>query len=361
MYVNKTLPLSDTEISYGALEETMIGFFGYNAGTITNLHLASGGLSVDITPGDTNKKELYGYSIGTICGQNSGQIAYCSNSEYSLYLHIEPSDETANFYVGGIAGKNESVLLLCINNSKIEVIDNKGSGDLRIGGISGLNFLNYKKELDSNSSYSNLNRGDLSVRTEEGIGGRTHGIGGLVGEYRHYPIIDEKIITSMDSYNSGTITYTIGTEEYEYAVGGIVGIIPKEWRNLWFANCYNIGEMYISYYGKRTTSNKECIGWVFGRVEDAMKLAYFRYNELYYDDTTAKKEGFIPVNRPVGNFTEEYINANEKETQEVLSYILRFSEEYWPTWVIQKERWGDRGDWNNGNPVYPKLWIEVNK
>ncbi|KAA6320640.1 hypothetical protein EZS27_029613, partial [termite gut metagenome] len=355
MYVSKSLPLSNTEISPDLKEEEMIGFFGYNTGIISNLCLVSGGLSVDIISENMNRKEQYDYSIGTICGYNNGRIEYCSNSDYSLYLHIEPSEKTSNFYVGGISGKLENILYACINNSKIEIIDSGGEGDLRVGGLSGLC-------LNKGNNYgprclANTNHGELSVRTEEGIGKRTHGIGGLFGATYEKFIEELRESWYINNYNSGTITYTIGSQDYEYAVGGIIGILGEgSFQSLTYN--YNIGEMRISYADRQTISNnKEYLGWMSGKIEKKQSDISIRDFYYDYDSTKIEKEELITVHRPIGNYTEE----NPYIIPEILKGIYRFSINDWPKWAIERWAWGDLGGWNNGNPVYPKLWIEKNK
>ncbi|KAA6344660.1 hypothetical protein EZS27_007716 [termite gut metagenome] len=365
MYVSKSLPLSNNEISQGLKEEKMIGFFGYNTGVIRNLHLVSGELRVTINSMNINSKEQYDYSIGTICGFSNGMIFGCSNSDYLLYLHTEPIEtRTVNFYVGGICGSSadNGGFYRCINNSKIEVIDNKGEGDLRVGGIVGLSC--NKDQMVAHHILAN--HGELSVQTEMGIGGRTHGIGGLWGEVK---AVDDNNISvfvgfaMIDGYNLGTITYIVGDQEYKYAVGGLVGIIEK-YVSIWFQSSYNAGEMYISHYDKQTTSsNEEYLGCFLGKLEMPSRITPFISfsDSIYYNYTTIKKEGFILVNRPIGNFTEKYSSENEEFVNPILKAIYRFSEKDWPRWPIRMDGWGDIGGWNNGNPIYPTLWIETNQ
>jgi hypothetical protein len=358
MYVSKSLPLSDSEISQGLKEEEIIGFFGYNTGEIRNLHLASGGLKVNIISKNMGRKELYDYSIGTICGHNNGIIKLSYNSDYSLYLHIESSEKPASFYVGGISGKNEYEITSCLNNSKIEIIDNEGKGDLRVGGLIGLSF--NKPGNRSSMPCACANHGELSVRTEKGIGRSTHGIGGLIGEMA-VEVPEEGLHSTnfLNSYNSGTITYTIGSQVY--IVGGVIGILEKL-QNIRLESLYNVGEIYISSGMQTTSSNEGYLAWLLGKIEWDDEIQFSNnIQDLYYDyDATRmnkNEEEFIIVDKLIGNFTEE--NLSEAKLNDALK---KFSGGNWPAWQStdnhQHDTWVNLGDWNDGHPVYPKLMID---
>ncbi|MDR1156629.1 MAG: fimbrillin family protein [Bacteroidales bacterium] len=145
------------------------GLFRKNHGTIRNVHIASGTITVG------------GYS-GGICGQNqtSGQIISCSNAA-TVSGHSD--------CVGGVVGWNQSGAVTACNNTGTV------SGIYDVGGVVG-----------NNSS------GTVTACYNTGAVSGTSGLsGGVVGQ-------NQSLGTVTACYNTGTVS---GADFY---VGGVVGI-----------------------------------------------------------------------------------------------------------------------------------------
>ncbi len=123
--------------------ETRIGLFGENAGTIQNLFLVS-----DYQEGGTNPYLSYGEDIknnrtvymGALAGVNSGQIQNCAATGYYVggKSHTLYVQQNGTLYFGGLIGSNRGT----IRNSEIDtplVNANVLYGKAYIGGFTGEN------------------------------------------------------------------------------------------------------------------------------------------------------------------------------------------------------------------------------
>ena len=108
----------DRQIAYDGeeYEEYLIGFFGYNEGTIKNLGLINNNITVEKVSGNCN------VFAGGIVGRNlaTGVIDNCYNQ----------GDVTTNFVTGGVAGRNYGTIENTYNSGEI-------IGDGTVGGIAG--------------------------------------------------------------------------------------------------------------------------------------------------------------------------------------------------------------------------------
>ncbi|KAA6328747.1 hypothetical protein EZS27_022383, partial [termite gut metagenome] len=144
--------------------ESWQGLFGYNNGTVKNVHIASGSV--------TGKDY-----VGGVVGENHGTITACSNSGTCA-----ASDSHS---VGGVVGLNYGPITACSNTGSV-------SGNGNVGGVVGENF------------------GAITACYSTGPVTGNGNVGGVVG--RNYG--NSAIITAC--YNIGVVS---GTS----SVGGVAG------------------------------------------------------------------------------------------------------------------------------------------
>ena len=142
--------------------ESYIGLFGYNNGTIMNLGV--------------EKAEINGYNlVGGVCGyNNNGAIQKCYNTG-------AVSGTASN--IGGVCGSNSNTIEDCYNTGTV-------SGETYVGGVCGNNYGAIQKCYNTGA-----------------VSGTASNIGGVCGN------------------NDGTIEdcYNTGAVKGEYSVGGVCG------------------------------------------------------------------------------------------------------------------------------------------
>ena len=182
LYINKLIE--------DHINDTRIGFFGNNYGTIENIGLLNVEIRGTLTTTGANT-----IVQGGIVGCNYGIIQSC----FSTGNISSVGKENAKVRVGGISGHDSNGYINnCYNISKISGI---GSSSTCIGGIAGL--------INNTNIENCLNLGDLSINTNGGL----LVIGGIAG-YTTNAIIN-------NSYNINIINAN-GNSNNLY-VGGIAG------------------------------------------------------------------------------------------------------------------------------------------
>lgn len=222
-------------INYELEEHTVYGgLFGYTFGTIKNLSVLDGIISVSaVAPTVYTITSAY---AGGIAGCNRGNIINCYTScDVLAKSSVLSSRATADSNAGGIVGTNSSgVIENCCNTGKVTASAEKNDDAGGIAGVnsSGIIFNCYNtgtisgdftggitgRNLESSSIRNCYNTGSISAYS-----GSTDRAGGIAGE---------NISTIVECNNSGNVW----ADDYS---GGIVGyhntgILEK---------CYNNGEI----------------------------------------------------------------------------------------------------------------------
>ena len=208
-----------SEYSYNDLH----GLFGDNSGTIQDLHV-TGSIQLEVPD------EYYNAYVGAICGVNRTSITGCSSA---VNIKVTSVSNSADLYVGGIAGQSSNTLKDCRNTGSVEGV----STQAYVGGIVG------ETEYDSTISGC-VNEGTI------GQGLQCYAIGGIVAHASFTDILsctnsgDVKGYqgatyvggisgycdgSSSDSYslidqctNNGAVSGGGASGNYSY-VGGVVG------------------------------------------------------------------------------------------------------------------------------------------
>lgn len=296
----------------------------YNTGAVS-------GTSVNMTfvggvVGSNSNSLIDCYNSGTVSGKNdiggvtaynSGSINNCSNSG--------KVSGTSNYtYAGGIAGNNYGLISDSHNTGTI-------SGDFFVGGVTGKNakFI-------------------TNCHNEGGVSGGSY-VSGLVGENFGGDIIA--------CYNSGNIYGN------RIAIGGVVG------RN-------DMKGTVTACYNTNTVSGSQYVGGIAGENSGSTTSVKSCYNTGKITASVGNYGGVVGFNH--NNATVELCywrvitggaSAGVGTTDSYTS-ATRFSGTDWPLssmsgWGIGNPTdngegyyWKNLGSWNNGAPVFPKLWWE---
>ena len=213
MHIDITTKPSGTENAY-------IGLFTKNAGTIKNLSLTDGFVSVETSVSS------YSTYIGSVCGYNSGII-------YNCYNNCPIFGKGFYTYIGGICGYNNTANIeLCKNEGEVSTACSRNSYT-HIGGICG--HANTSKILGcSNTAYVQATQ-TTTTSTNNNIF-----IGGICGDINSTTTISE-------CFNTGNISSLDSEVAY---CGGISGYSEEDTEII---NCYNTGNVIdnanISYIG----------------------------------------------------------------------------------------------------------------
>jgi hypothetical protein len=388
-----------------------VGLFGWNYGTVTNVHVVSGSVKgTDYVGGIcgyngdgggavsalisncTNAATVEGAElVGGICGtiDYHSVVEHCSNAGHikgtGIYVggifgyyegwtltdcHNTGEVTGESAYVGGICGYADGEIVGCSNAGAV-------SGGYYVGGICGevdmygYTDLNYTIYLCSNSGaisaemyaggivgynlgivYACYNTGNISGVEE---------IGGIVGEHGGY-------LTAC--YNTGNIS---GTEQ----IGGVCGKLAGAAISACYNNGTITGETWVGgvhgagmgYYFYASYN----VGAVYGEPRYVGGIAglYGGGGGLYDDGGYFWRD--VPDDDAI--YGVSYFGTDNDAY-----YTKKFSATDWPStanhsqWGIGNGQdadkdyydgcgeegvyWKDLGSWNNGNPVYPTLWFE---
>jgi hypothetical protein len=280
---------------------------------------------------------------GMPTGNTPFRVSNCSNK----------GNITAVGIAGGIVGYGVPEITNCHNSGNITCSDG-----YEVGGIAGRSI----------GVINSHNEGTISVNIPEGVSSPV--IGGVVGN-----LITNAGASNPNNYNTGSITVNI-TRVYKngIVVGGVIGAFPT----LTIASLvqsYNTGAITIS-----GSHPDVIIGGLIGSASWNHTLSY-SFNTGAVISTSGKVGGLIgfagsanPYYTSVfrcywlDNASDNAINAvsNWVNTLPAYTDIKKFSATAWPSvsegWTTgngtNNAFWKSLGGWNNGNPVYPKLFYE---
>ncbi|MBQ8836879.1 MAG: InlB B-repeat-containing protein [Clostridia bacterium] len=242
------------------------GLFGSNVGTIKELEIASGKVTINVSSGS----ELH---AGGIAATTSGLIDNCINR---AEIYSNDTSGSGSVYIGGItglvgtstAGAAVSTVSDCTNYGTVSSLGNSNCG-ISGGGIAGYHFsgrITGRKTLITRC----VNEGTISI--EPGTGGWAGGIAGTVKSNSNSNTSITATVTncankgSVGSNMAGGITgyntnaayvyncYNMGSITGNTNAGGIVGL--NYYSNATVANCYSTGSV----------SNATNIGGIVGRI-----------------------------------------------------------------------------------------------
>jgi hypothetical protein len=303
------------------------GTFDGDSHTVANLKIS----------GNNDYVGLFGY-IGSNISYNGSNIQ--SNNNTNLRnIHIISGSVVGNSSVGGICGYSHSYAASgysYYSHSTIIACSNKSSvmGNSRVGGICGYSSANYYYydygDYFSSSSSSSIiacyNTGSVTMTV---TGSSQNHAGGVCGYSYNSSIIA--------CYNTGSVVGT-GTGSFDY-VGGVCGSFESYSSSSYYYSiiaCYNIGSV---------TGGGSWTGGVCGFIYPSSPIA------CYWKD--------IPDDN--ADYGIRYPQSNTGTSV--------FGLGVWPA-IATHTQWGtgdgsgdgkywkSLGGWNNGNPVYPKLFFE---
>ncbi len=207
--------------------ETYYGLFSNNKGTIENIGVTDGLITV------------IGGKVGIIAGHNWGRIRNCYNTSEIVGV----GDSSSKTYIGGIVENNEESGAIngCYNEGNLTgetgsvggiTVSNQGeiSGCYNKGNLTGEgSSIGGITAINSGMIHSCYNKKDITV-------GSVEYIGGIVGLSRASSLIS-------DCHNEGNIT-----GECVGDIGGIVGCINRyssgnSAGNSSISDCYNVGSI----------------------------------------------------------------------------------------------------------------------
>jgi hypothetical protein len=275
-----------------------VGGFGYNRGTICNVHVISGSVSG-------------GSDVGSICGRNwsDGLISECSNA-------CSVSGGT----IGGICGINFASIILCHNTGSLSGIGHAGgicgidcasiTACYNAGSISGTNYYDAGGICGSNES------GTITACYNIGLVSGSGNIGGICGtDY-------SAIVTAC--YNTGLVSG-----------GNVGGICGKNHTSSYITACYNTGSV----------SGSSNAGGICGEnISSTITACYWK--------DIADDNANYGVSSPTSN-TGATIFA-------LGAWPITGTHQQWGTGdgSGNGKYWKSLGSWNGGNPIYPKLYFE---
>ncbi|KAA6322435.1 hypothetical protein EZS27_028018 [termite gut metagenome] len=343
---------------YWMLPAGAVGLFGVNQGTITNVHIASGTMSVS----EIQREDTKSIALGVVCGYNEGgYITSCTNKA-ELKVHTISGMRIENvFTVGGICGTtSRGSIEYSVNYGDI-IIENGTFTKLLIGGICGSLYSRYetdKIKINSCINHGNILYGDISVSMDV----YAFVCGGISGTmyYTQRNSLRETIQHISNCYNTGNII----NKEEKTSTGTFSGIVstvftPLSVYSCKISLCYNIGKIEIEPYTEKD--------WMWDPIIFVISELYepdLPYRPLiencFYDATIWEKirhadnNAFYRVANAYGGHDYERM-ASKK----ILESSPAFSLDSWPTSDLWDTNvWKDLGSWNNGNPIYPKLRFE---
>jgi hypothetical protein len=271
------------------------GLFGAVGGTVKNVRIVSGSVS-----GKTY--------VGGVCGSSSSTISNCSNGS-----SVSGSDR----YTGGVCG-NGSVSG-CYNTGSVY-----GNGNYT-GGVCG-----------SGGASNCYNAGSVSG---------THYVGGVCGN---------PVAAVTACYNTA---FTFGSGNY---IGGVCGYNPSSS----ITACYNTGNV---------SGGDNYIGGVCGynyssssSITACYSTGAISGNGSYIGGVCGRNNGSVVACywKDISGDKADYGTGSSSSAGTTV-----FSTGAWPT-TASSQQWGTGngsgdgkywktlGSWNEGDPVYPKLWYE---
>lgn len=234
--------IKNLKIRKTSSEVPYIGLFGYNKGTIKNLHMVNSDIYISVT-----SSSIYGHYIGGIVGFNcGGNIINCTSSGN---LYGESPTTKHGISIGGIIGCNEysseskSNIINCINYSNVSVYSPKGSADA--GGIA--------SRLEAGQIKNCVNYGSVSAKcstnnSADYAGGiAAYSNTDILNCYNAGNISSNYIAGGISASNTATIkeSYNLASISGGHSTGGIVGFNYNRGNVI---DCYNKGNINGNYY-----------------------------------------------------------------------------------------------------------------
>ncbi len=287
--------ISNLNVSVG--DEGFAGLFGYNEGTIKDLHLASGlvkatfsgdhvfsaptGMSRAVTLGGGG-----GPFAGGLCSYNRGTISGCSNG----------ANVTADYFlfVGGVCGHSDGIIIACHNKGAVK-------GLMYVGGICGMS------EHEIIACY---NAGMVTGEWK---------VGGVCG---------------WNDYGTITACYNKGVIRGEYFIGGVCGYNDAGT----LTACYSVGSAIGVITGN--------VGGVCGDNDEGTVTSCFWTGRTY---------GYIDEETEITEIRKFASGVWPEAGSDVGQSIE------WGTGdgTDSGKYWKSIGAWKAGDKsVYPKLWFE---
>lgn len=251
---------------------------------------------------------------GGIVGYGAAGISKCRNSGT---INCSNSDE-----VGGIAGRCAYVAN-SFNEGAITALIPEGINFPAIGGVAG--------NVTGGSAIGDHNTGSITVNINR-VYDNNNLVGGVIGTFG-----TTAAASISYCYNKGTITVS-GNSIYR-AVGGVIGI--AYWNHS-IDYCFNAAPVY---------SNTGTVGGLAGSAANSNPYVTSVFR-CYWLDSASDNALY-----GVGNW---------KAVLPAGTDLKKFSATVWPSasegWITgtgtNNAYWKSLGGWNNGNPVYPKLFYE---
>jgi hypothetical protein len=354
----------DLKDHYQVLPAGAVGLFGVNQGTIKDVHIATGTISVS----NIIREDTKSIAVGAVCGYNDGgYIAYCTNSaEVNVHAITKENRSFDIFTIGGICGTTRGNIEYCINYGSI-IAESATFRKLSIGGISGVLYARYAT--DRVKINSCINHGDVFFNDllydgyDDQVAFHCGGISGMMHYYYNNTInIKETLLFVSNCYNTGDITdrTTIRT------LGEFSGIVARMFfmyatYSCKISSCYNLGEIKVNSPAKPTNTIDPIICSIFEYASPPLPFV-LPVESCYYD---AKTWQVVRFHRGEcyyvmwDGFTAVEARAYEKIAEkQLLESTPGFSNDAWPTQWDYNE-WRNLGAWSyDGDPIYPKLKFE---
>jgi hypothetical protein len=359
--------------NYGNVQGTYASGIAFLSATAANCH----------NYGDiTGKNETYGITRGS--------ASDCSNEGV---ITLNGTNENLR-YIAGICRSNTTN---CTNSGEINVsITNASSynGWVYVGGIA----YNGQAQNSHNSGNINIttpNNGSTVVNVTTGgivaisdavincsnIGNITinsvshsSSVGGIVGDGRGF-------VNSC--FNTGNINRN--GPNSSYSIGGIVGFWYGNDSNMELHSCYNKGNIE-AYSSSTQPSYNRFVGGILGQISYVNGTLHNSYNigSIKGGNFNGGLIGLLTFDSFItisNNYWEDLATDNAQYATGGISYYINgyyginpgnnsgasfFSATTWPSvsqgWNVGNGTgnayWKLLGSWNNGNPIYPKLWFE---
>jgi hypothetical protein len=308
-----------------------VSIFGYASGaTFENIHIGTGSIS---TTGSS--KEAGGIALTIM---DNTVVTNCSNA----------AAITGVSGAGGICtlNANGSVIKNCSNSGNITVT---GKTAVYAGGICG----SASTEIQVIACY---NEGKVTVAGDP----TQPTLGGIVGQMND----SGKIIAC---YNTGLVSSN-GKQAAKAKIyhGGVLGqgIAP----DIAVVACYNTGIVeYVENKDNKSAGNVN-IGGIIGFSYDSADTSHEIIGNYWYAEDNSSEDK-ITAKNGIGAKQTASTTAKEPDiTSETCNQgMAKFSGEQggWPSAIASAEwgtgngqYWKSLGGWNNGSPVYPRLWFE---
>lgn len=249
---NLKIRKTSSEISY-------VGLFGYNEGTIKNLHMVNNDIYFSATH---PSNRYYGSYVGAIAAYNhGGDIINCTSSG-NLYGESLTSSHSIN--VGGIVGYSEyyyeSNITNCINYSNVSSYAPKDSASS--GGIT--SYLG-TGQIKNCANYGSIDAKCSTNFSGDFAGGITASNGGtILNCYNAGDISSNNVVGGISGSNSATIKECYNITPINgggYATGGITGD-------------NNNGGNIIDCYNKGNINGNSFVGGISGLNYELIKNSY---------------------------------------------------------------------------------------